>query len=49
MSEELAQVEAEMAATQAELLKMINDLAVTDESKDIIEATKRILVGDQHE
>jgi len=49
VSEELAQVEAEMAATQAELLNMINDLAITDESKDIIEATKRILVGDQHE
>ena len=49
VSEELAQVEAEMAATQAELLNMINDLAVTDESKDIIEATKRILVGGQHE
>lgn len=49
VSEELAQVEAEMAATQAELLNMINDLAVTDESQAIIEATKRILVGDQHE
>lgn len=49
VSEELAQVEAEMVATQAELLNMINDLAVTDESKDIIEATKRILVGGQHE
>lgn len=49
VSEELAQVEAEMAATQAELLNMINDLVVTDESQAIIEATKRILVGGQHE
>lgn len=49
VSDDLAKVEADIATTQVELLSMINELAVTEDSKDIIEATKRVLVGGHHE
>lgn len=49
VSDNLAKVEADIATTQAELLSMIDELAVTEDSKDIIEATKRLLVGGHYE
>ncbi|KAA8372613.1 type I restriction-modification system subunit M [Leuconostoc carnosum] len=49
VSDEIAKIESELSNNQSDLLDMINTLAVTEESKEIIEATKSILAGGQHE
>ncbi|WP_273726271.1 type I restriction-modification system subunit M, partial [Leuconostoc mesenteroides] len=49
VSDEIAKIENELSNNQSELLDMVNTLAVTEESKEIIEATKSILAGGQHE
>ncbi|SPE66159.1 type I restriction-modification system subunit M [Leuconostoc mesenteroides] len=49
VSDEIAKIENELSNNQSKLLDMINTLAVTEESKEIIEATKSILAGGQHE
>ncbi|MDP0486788.1 type I restriction-modification system subunit M [Leuconostoc mesenteroides] len=49
VSDEIAKIENDLSNNQSELLDMINTLAVTEESKEIIEATKSILAGGQHE
>lgn len=48
VSQELMKVQDDIKQQETELLSMINDLAVTDDSQAIIEATKRLL-GGQHE
>ncbi|WP_273751492.1 type I restriction-modification system subunit M [Leuconostoc mesenteroides] len=49
VSDEIAKIENELSEKQSSLLDMMNQLAVTEESKAIIEATKTILAGGQHE
>lgn len=45
VSADLESVQAEIKQQESELLAMVNDLAVTDESKDIIQAMKHLLGG----
>lgn len=49
VSDEIAKIENELSEKESSLLDMMNQLTVTEESKEIIEATKRILLGGQHE
>ena len=42
LSKEVVELDQELSKTEKEFLAMLNQLAVTDDSRDIIEATKRI-------
>lgn len=42
LSNELATLNKDIAQSEQEFLKMLDELAITDDSKDLIEATKRI-------
>jgi len=42
LSNEIMELNNQINQNEAEFLSMLNDLAITDESRDIIEATKRI-------
>ena len=42
LSREIVEINQEISKTEQEFLAMLNQLAVTDDSRDIIEATKRI-------
>ena len=42
LSAEMVELNAEIKKTESEFLSMLDELAVTDETRDIIEATKRI-------
>ena len=44
LSKEMTDLNAEIAQNETEFLTMLEKLAVTDESRDIIEATKRIFI-----
>ncbi|GAO99900.1 type I restriction-modification system subunit M [Fructobacillus ficulneus] len=49
VSQDIEEVQADIEKEEAELLALINELAITDESKDIIETTKKLLQGASHE
>ncbi|MFR0820317.1 MAG: N-6 DNA methylase, partial [Lactococcus lactis] len=42
LSQEIVDLNQEISKTEQEFLSMLNQLAVTDDSREIIEATKRI-------
>ncbi len=42
LSQEIVDINQEISKTEQEFLSMLNQLAVTDDSREIIEATKRI-------
>ena len=42
LSKELLELDKEIEKTEKEFLEMLNELAITEESKDIIEATKEV-------
>ena len=42
VSKELVDLNAEIKKSEAEFLAMLDELAVTDETKDLIEATKEV-------
>lgn len=48
VSEDLASVQLKIAEHEATLLTLIEDFEITEESKDIIEASKRLFKGGSH-
>ena len=49
VSDEISKIDHELSEKQSDLLAMMNELAVNKESQLIIESTKRILAGGDHE
>lgn len=48
VSQEMTEVNQEIAATEQSLLQMMNELAVNDDNKDIINAAKNLIGGTDH-
>ena len=44
----MTEVNQEIAATEQSLLQMMNELAVNDDNKDIINAAKNLIGGTDH-
>lgn len=49
VSDEIAKIDDELSEKQSDLLAMMNELAVNKDSQLIIESTKRILAGGDHD
>jgi len=46
LSKEMIDLNNQIRQSETEFLGLLNELAVTDETRDIIEATKRIFIQD---
>ena len=49
VSDEIVKIDDELSEKQSDLLAMMNELVVNKDSQLIIESTKRILAGGNHE